>query len=111
MHSLLVYQGLAYAETGTRKEIRPLIDYAINGVEPDVTFYLQISVEESLKRKRSEGSDRIESRSKEYKRGIIKGYDTLAIKNNRIVTIDGSQDVDTVAEKVKGCVDELYGWR
>ena len=73
--------------------------YAIEGTVPDITFLLDISVEESLSRREKRGGnpDRIEANSIDFFNKVRDGYLSLAKKEpKRIVVIDGTMSIDNV---------------
>lgn len=73
-------------------------------VEPDCTIFIDISVEVSEKRisaDHSRGTDRFESRSKDFHESVRKKYYTLCEQfPERIIRIDGEQRHEEVAAEV-----------
>jgi thymidylate kinase len=61
-------------------------------IEPDITFYLQVSIDTAMSR--VDGEDKYEKR--EFLESVKKNYDALASTTDRIVTIDGEQPKEDV---------------
>lgn len=99
-HSTLAYQA------GGREiplaKVRELIDVAIEGLEPDVVFFVDVPVEVGVARKRQSGDrfDRIESEKREFHERIREAYLALAKDDPRIVTVDGDRDKDVIHEGI-----------
>lgn len=76
---------------------------ATGGLEPDVTFFFDISVEEALARrgKRGEASDRIELAGMRFQEDVRTGYLELAKNSNgRIVTVDATLGIEEIFDAV-----------
>ncbi|MDP3441804.1 MAG: dTMP kinase [Ignavibacteria bacterium] len=68
-----------------------LQNFVIGQAVPDITFYLDITVEEMLSRKRSfKQIDRIESSENDFYEKVREGYLYLSDKHNRFRKIDGT---------------------
>ncbi|MER3329550.1 MAG: dTMP kinase, partial [Candidatus Kapaibacterium sp.] len=63
------------------------------GVLPDITFYLKIERSVGLNRDLEKDRDRMELSGDEFYDRVINGYDELASKEKRFITIDGNQSV------------------
>ena len=101
--SSVVYQGLARG-LGIEK-IKNLCSLVCNGLEPDLTFFLDVDPAvglERTKRTRKENAktgevDRIESEGLDFHRLVQKGFQDLALKDNkRIHTLDANKSEDEV---------------
>ena len=96
-HSTLIYQGM-------RKNALEMVEEQLseaNLIEPDLTFILDCSTEEILRRK----SARIETNSldpkdKEEIDKIREGYLLLAQRENTILIEVGGKTIDEVCEKI-----------
>ena len=102
--SSFVYQG--YAGNLNLDDLKSVTNFAVNGTEPDLTFLLDISYEDGMKRKQKDENlkklDRIESKGKAYHDKVRQGYLTLAkMFDKRIVVVDASKSIDEVFEKIK----------
>lgn len=74
-----------------------LQNFVIGQAVPDITFYLDITVEEMLSRKRSfKQIDRIESSENDFYEKVREGYLYLSDKHNRFRKIDGTLPVEQI---------------
>jgi len=105
--SSIVYQGVARG-LGI-DEVRAINDFAIGGVMPDITLFFDLTVEESVKRKKNMGSlDRIEKESFDFHKKIYEGYVALAENDpERIKRIDASKSVEEVHAQVLKVLEGL----
>ncbi|HOJ88139.1 MAG TPA: dTMP kinase [Pseudothermotoga sp.] len=95
--SSVAYQG-AGRKIGLQ-EVERLNDFATDGLKPDLTFYIDITVETSMKRKKA--SDRIESEGYEFLRTVRDAYLDLARRyHNRIVIVDGEKTVEEIHKQI-----------
>ncbi len=87
--STTVYQG--YARGIDMSWIRKLNQYATDGIKPDLTFLLDVSVETGFSRVTTEefnGLDRMEQAGREFHEKVRAGYLDLAKKEERFRVID-----------------------
>ncbi len=68
--------------------------------EPDLTFYLRLSWEESKRRTAHLQEDRMEKAGEEFFNRVIKGFDYLAENEDRFVQINANSSVDEIHEKI-----------
>ena len=102
--SSLAYQGIA-RKLGVERVLE-LNLYATRGLLPDRTFLVLVDLETALARAKS--SDRIERETVEFHRAVDNAYRSLAeMYPERITTVDGNRDADTVAEEIRGRLREL----
>ena len=93
---------LAYQGGGRGIDLDWLIrlnEFATYGIEPDLTFYIDIDPEVGFQRRKDLASDRIENAGVEFQRDIRKKY--LDIVNNfsdRIVNVDGNLSVEDISK-------------
>ena len=105
--SSIVYQG------GARKIGEELIaeinNFATDGLEPDITFFLKLDPEKSIERKKQqEELDRIEAENSYFHKKVFYGYVELAKKfPERIKTIDAFDDIDIVHNNIIKYIDDL----
>ena len=93
---------LAYQGGGRGIDLDWLIrlnKFATYGVEPDLTFYIDIDPEVGFKRREDLASDRIENAGLEFQIDIRKKYLQI-VKNfsNRIVKVDGNLSVEDISK-------------
>jgi dTMP kinase len=80
--------------------------HATGGLLPDRTFLVLVDPE--VAGRRSSPSDRIEREGEGFHRKVDEAYRSLAeMFPQRITTVDGNRDPDTVAEEIRGRVREL----
>ena len=99
MDSSIAYQGYG-RDLGDK--IRIINDYAVAGMHPDLTFFLDIDPEEGLKRaKHREELDRLEKESLDFHKKVYEGYLALSkIYEDRYVIIDASASVEDISKKI-----------
>lgn len=81
------------------KDINQVNKIATSGLKPDITFLLNISPEESFKRKNimKKTGDRIENKALNYYKKVVAGYMKIAEANKRrFKIIDGKKDVNDI---------------
>lgn len=98
--STRVYQGAA------RGDLRALVDTlhdAVIGVEPDLTFVIDMDPEEALRRglARQSGEDRFEEMGEGFQQRLRAGFHDLATdRPDRCFLINGARDPDEIAADV-----------
>jgi dTMP kinase len=103
--STLVYQG--YGRGLGADVVLALHEIACQGLQPDLTVFVDIDLDESLKRARgrnltsASSETRLEDESREFHKTVRDAYLALAARENRrFIVIDGAASVDEVAERV-----------
>ena len=107
--STTAYQG--YGRGLSLELLSEINQIATFGLRPDITFYLDITPEEAMKRKFSETSlplafdsrepDRMESSGIEFYRRVREGYLTLCTsEQSRIIRIDARQSPDNIHAEI-----------
>lgn len=95
--SSLAYQG--YARGIGIEEVKALNEFAINGLYPDLTIYLDVSAEVGRERILSNQRDqnRLDQEDIDFHEKVIEGYNQV-IHNEpeRFVQIDADQSIDKV---------------
>lgn len=104
--STYAYQGVA-RNLGTDL-VNGLNRMAAGGLEPDLTFFLDISVDESFKRRRSRAieDDRIELLGRDFQNKVRGGYLEAAKASQRIKTVDASGTPEVIFNIIKGYITE-----
>lgn len=100
--SSIAYQGQARG-IGMEKVIA-VNEFAIEGLTPDITLYLDVEAEVGLQRIKNKNSnrtqDRLELEAVTFHEEVRKAYHLLIEKDpNRFKVVDASLDQDTVYEK------------
>ncbi len=98
--SLTAYQG--WGKGIPPETVRAVNEGASQGLTPDLTFFLDIPVEEVERRMRRArtSKDRMESNGKEFFERVRKGYLQIATSERRFRVIDGLQPVDTIQDLI-----------
>lgn len=92
------------------EELKPIIDFAIDGAVPDVTFLLDVGYDESMMRKAADEKlkdlDRFENKAQKYHEKVRKGYLFLAKQEpERFVVIDAAKPEDEIFEIIKNEIE------
>jgi dTMP kinase len=97
--STIAYQG--FGRGISLHHIEQINNAATGGLEPDMTFLLDIPLEAAAARRKATASDRIESEESEFHQKVMEGYWYLAKQHpKRIRVIDGTGSVEEIAEKI-----------
>lgn len=98
--STRVYQGAA------RGELRGIVDTlhdAVIGIEPDLTFIIDMDPAKALSRglARQSGEDRFEDMGQAFQERLREGFHALANDNpDRCHMVDGQRDADAIAHDI-----------
>ncbi len=108
-----VDSSYAYQGGGRGVDLKSIADVnriAIHGTVPDITFFLDIDPEISIKRRiNSTGADRIEQEKLDFHRRVYDGYKKLSILYpDRIKTIDAMKSIDEISLQINCFIDELF---
>tara|TARA_Y100001954_G_C15795925_1_gene597598 strand:- start:1648 stop:2268 length:621 start_codon:yes stop_codon:yes gene_type:complete len=105
--STIAYQG--YGNKIDLNYLYTLSDYCVNDFKPDLTFFLDISVDLSMKRRTMKLSDRIESRGEDYLEKVRSGFLEIADNNpKRFIIIDGTDNKTNISNKIWDIVSDKY---
>ena len=97
--STTAYQGFG-RESVEIEKIHQINNIASLGKEPDLTFYLSLSWQESKRRTAHLQEDRMEKAGEEFFKKVINGFDELANSLSRFIKIDAEDTVDSIHEKI-----------
>ena len=91
--STLAYQG--YGRKLDIKLIKDLETISTQGISPDITFLLDIPVEESIKRRRNRKDDRMEKEGQEFLSNVSCGFKALSDENKwkRISAVNSKEEI------------------
>ncbi len=106
--SSTAYQG--YGGNLDLKVVNSINRIATENTMPDITFLINISIEECLRRKKhmNKSEDRIERKEISYYKKVIDGYLKIANNNKRrFVVIDGSENLQNIHNKIIGIVESI----
>ena len=91
--STLAYQG--FGRNLNIKIIKELEKIAIQSIYPDLTIWLDIEIEESIKRRKKISNDRIEGEGLEFLERVSSGFSVIAKERNwvKVCANNGPQDI------------------
>lgn len=105
------YSTLAY-QIGGRKLDENMVNYLNNiivgNLIPDIVFYIDIDVEESIKRKKHSRLDRIERKEMFFHINIRNEYLRIAEKNENFIIVDGKKPIQDVHHIICDYLRENY---
>ena len=96
--STLAYQG--YGREISIDIIKKLENIVCQNIKPDLTFFLEISPEESIRRRRNKVADRIESEGFEFLEKVNHGFKLIALENNWEI-IKASENLTSIAQQIQ----------
>ena len=101
-----VDSSYAYQGFGRNIDLRAIADVnriAVDGIIPDITFFLDIDAETAIKRRvAATEADRIEQEKLDFHKNVYEGYKKLSVLYpERIKTIDAERTVEEVADEIK----------
>ena len=103
--STFAYQGSAMGIAF--EEIEKIQKIAIGEFMPDITFFINVSVDEAFARISSRGNNnRYEKLGNEFHQKVYEGFFELAKKNSRINIVDGAQDQQQVFQKILNIINQ-----
>ncbi len=102
--STLAYQG--YGRKLNMKLIKDLENIATQGISPDITFFLDIPVEESIKRRIHRKDDRIEKEGIEFLLNVSLGFQELS-KDSKWKKISALKSKEIIISEIKSEIKKL----
>ena len=96
--STLAYQG--YGRNINLEIIKTIENIVCQGESPDLTFFLEISPEESILRRKNEIPDRIESEGIKFLEKVNEGFKVISKEKNWKV-ISASKNIKTISNQIK----------
>ena len=100
---------LAYQGYGRKLDISLIKDLEIistQGISPDITFLLDITVEESIKRRINREDDRIEKEGIEFLSNVSLGFKALSL-DNKWKTISAMKSKEEIISEIKYEIKKL----
>ena len=104
--STLAYQG--YGRELDLDLIQQLEQIATAGLVPDLTFWLELSVEESLVRRDARSNDRIEAEGVDFLTRVATGFAVLA-RERSWVPLQADQQVESVSSALESHLKHHFG--
>lgn len=107
LDSSLVYQGVGRGLG--MGAVRALNRLGVDGCEPDLTLFYDISPERAMQRRRAASApDRLELERKEFFEAVYGAYRALAAEDpERIAVIDADRPIDAVGTDTRRCLAEM----
>jgi dTMP kinase len=108
--STLAYQG--YGRQLDLVALTSITQFATGGLKPDLTFFLDIDVEEGLSRRTTGGEEmnRMDLQQVEFYQRVRQGYLTLAAAEpNRWTVIDAGRPPSQVQDDIRRCLVVFLG--
>lgn len=107
-----VDSSYAYQGCGRGVDLKIVADVnrvAIDGMSPDITFFLDIDPEIAIKRRiNATGADRIEQEKMDFHRRVYDGYKKMAsLFPDRIKTIDANKSITEISAHINEYLKEL----
>ena len=96
--STLAYQG--YGRNINIEIIKNIESIVCQGEYPDLTFFLEISPEESILRRKNKIPDRIESEGIRFLEKVNEGFKLIAKEKNWTV-ISATQNIKSISDQIK----------
>jgi len=108
--STLAYQG--YGRGLELAAVKAVIAFATHNLQPDVTFYLDIEVEEGINRRKRGGGEwnRLDDQALEFHRRVRAGYLQMAAEEpQRWIRIDAARAVEEIQADIRAEVERRLG--
>jgi dTMP kinase len=108
--STLAYQG--YGRGLDLSAVRSVIAFATRDLKPDVTFYLDLPVEEGIERRKRGGGEwnRLDDQAVEFHRRVRAGYvQMMREEPERWVRIDAARPVEEIQADIRAEVERKLG--
>ena len=102
--STLAYQG--YGRKLDIKLIKDLENIATQGISPDITFLLDIPVDESIKRRKCREDDRIEKEGRDFLINVSMGFQELS-EDNKWKRISALKSEREIIFEIKSEIEKL----
>ena len=96
--STLAYQG--FGREINIDIIKKLENIVCQNISPDLTFFLDISPEESILRRKNKIADRIESEGLDFLKKVNNGFKLIAFENNWEI-IQASKDLNSISQQIQ----------
>ena len=105
--SSLAYQG--YGLGIDKSMIRSVNTWAMNGIDPDLVFYLDLDLETAQARIARERAKLtvFEQRGKEFWERVMHGYEEIFASREEACTLDGGDNINGVFAQAKQCFKKV----
>lgn len=98
--SSIVYQG--HARSLGFEAIKKINDFATGGLQPDITFFLDLEHQAGMDRKKNQQElDRLEAEKEQFHQMVREGYHRLLkMYCSRIIPVDAGQSIEEVHQAI-----------
>ena len=97
-HSTFAYQG--WGRQLDIDIIKTITNFIIRGIKPDMIIYLDLPVEESLKRiQQREKIDKIEAQKKQFHERVYQGFKEI-LQQDKAIFIDAQKTVEKIHQDI-----------
>ena len=103
--STMAYQG--FGRDLNKRIIKHLEDIATKGITPNLTLLLDISVTESIKRRRNNSKDRMESEGQIFLERVSDGFNSIA-KDKKWITVSSHEKEEIVSKAIEKEIIKLF---
>ena len=104
--SSIAYQGYG---RGLGDQVEEVNRYATSGLEPNVTFFMDLDPEIGRSRIGKDVRDRLEQQKMDFHYRVYEGYKALAAKYpERIMRIDAAKTIDEIKVEIETKLSSLY---
>ncbi|MFH0989214.1 MAG: dTMP kinase [bacterium] len=105
--STTAYQG--WGRGLSIEAIRQMNQVAARGLIPDITFFIDIPIDEIGRRmkKQQTTADRMESNGTSFYENVRAGYFALAAEDKRVIVIDGTQTIERIQHQIWSGAEEM----
>ena len=106
--STLAYQG--YGRGLDLDTLRTITAFATGGLVPDLTIYLDIAIEEGLRRKVPQEWNRLEAQALAFHQRVREGYlEMAASEPDRWLSVDAFQPIADIQAAIRERIEVLIG--
>jgi len=106
--STLAYQG--YGRGLDLDTLRTITAFATGGLVPDLTIYLDIAIEEGLRRKSAQEWNRLEAQALAFHQRVREGYLEMAAgEPDRWLSVDAFQPIADIQAAIRERIEVLIG--
>ncbi|WP_456455678.1 dTMP kinase [Thermovibrio sp.] len=103
--STVAYQG--YGRGIDPKVIKEINRMATNGLTPDITFLIDLPVQEALRRIKERKKDRMEKEELEFHERVRRGFIEIAKSEpQRVIVLDGRKKIEEIFKEVVKKLEE-----
>lgn len=109
------YFDSSTAYQGYGGKVKPVIidrinKIATNNLNPDISFLIDVSLEETIRRRKKlkKAHDRMEAKTRAYYRKVISGFRTIArINSSRYMVINGSKSIEEIHIEILNKIENI----